>query len=38
MLTDAAGNSRITIPDYAIAIADVLESGGPVRRRITVAH
>jgi putative NADH-flavin reductase len=38
VLTDAAGNSRITIPDYAIAIADVLESGGPVRRRITVAH
>jgi putative NADH-flavin reductase len=38
VLTDAAGNSRITIPDYAIAIADVLESGGPLRRRITVAH
>ena len=38
LLTDEAGNSRITIPDYAIAIADVVESGDAVRRRITVAH
>jgi uncharacterized protein len=38
LLTDEAGNSRITIGDYAIAIADVVESGGAVRRRITVAH
>ena len=38
LLTDEAGNSRITIADYAIAIADVVESGGAVRRRITVAH
>jgi len=38
LLTDEAGNSRITIGDYAIAIADVVESGDAVRRRITVAH
>jgi uncharacterized protein len=38
LLTDEAGHSRITIPDYAIAIADLLESGGAVGRRITVAH
>ena len=38
LLTDDAGNSRITIPDYAIAIADVAERGDAVRRRITVAH
>jgi putative NADH-flavin reductase len=38
LLTDEAGDSRISIPDYAIAIADLLDSGGAVRRRITVAH
>ena len=38
LLTDEAGNSRITIGDYAIAIADMVESGDAVRRRITVAH
>jgi putative NADH-flavin reductase len=38
LLTDEAGNSRITIADYAIAIADVVENGSAVRRRICVAH
>jgi uncharacterized protein len=38
LLTDEAGDSRISIPDYAIAIADVVESGGDIRRRITAAY
>jgi putative NADH-flavin reductase len=38
LLADAAGNSRISIPDFAIAVADVLERGEAIRRRITVAY
>jgi putative NADH-flavin reductase len=38
LLVDDAGTSRITYPDFAIAIADELEQGSAIRRRITVAH
>jgi uncharacterized protein len=38
LLADPAGNSRISIPDFAIAVADVLERGEAIRRRITVAY
>src|ERR1700729_2704502 len=37
LLVDERGESRISIPDYAIAFADELEHGGAVRRRTTVA-
>ncbi|NEB07195.1 NAD(P)-dependent oxidoreductase, partial [Streptomyces sp. SID13726] len=32
------GNSRISYADYAIALADTIESGTAIRRRITVAY
>lgn len=38
LVADAAGNSRISIPDFAIAVGDVLERGEAIRRRITVAY
>jgi len=38
LLVDERGESRISIPDYAIAFADELEHGEAVRRRITVAY
>jgi putative NADH-flavin reductase len=38
LLSDAAGESRISIPDFAIAVADVLERGEAIRGRITVAY
>ena len=38
LLTDEAGVSRISIPDFAIAVADELEDGEAFRRRITVAY
>jgi putative NADH-flavin reductase len=38
LLVDENGESRISIPDYAIAFADELEHGEAVRRRITVAY
>jgi putative NADH-flavin reductase len=38
LLVDEQGTSRITYPDYAIAIADVLERDDAPRRRITVAY
>jgi uncharacterized protein len=38
LLADEAGDSRISIPDFAIAVADVLERGEAIRRRITVAY
>ena len=38
LLTDDSGESRISIPDFAIAVADVLERGEAIRRRITVAY
>ena len=38
LLVDDAGSSRITHPDFAIAIADELEAGTAIRQRITVAH
>ncbi|MEV6924605.1 alpha/beta fold hydrolase [Dactylosporangium sp. NPDC051485] len=37
-LTDAAGESRISIPDYAAAIVDTIEQGGYDRQRVTVAY
>jgi len=38
LLVDDSGTSRITHPDFAIAIADELEQGTAIRQRITVAH
>ncbi len=38
LLVDDSGESRISIPDYAIAFADELEDGEAFRRRITVAY
>jgi uncharacterized protein len=38
LLIDDSGQSRISIPDYAIAFADELEDGEAFRRRITVAY
>ena len=38
MLVDAAGVSRISIPDYAIAFVDELGRGGHPHRRITVGY
>jgi putative NADH-flavin reductase len=38
LLTDDAGNSRISYPDYALALVDELEQGNALRRRITVAY
>jgi uncharacterized protein len=38
LLVDESGQSRISIPDYAIAFADELEDGEAFRRRITVAY
>jgi uncharacterized protein len=38
LLVDDAGTSRITHPDFAIAIADELEQGSAIRQRITFAH
>ena len=38
LLVDEAGQSRISIPDFAIAVADELEHGKAFGRRITVAY
>jgi len=38
LLVDESGESRISIPDFAIALADELEHGKAFRRRITVAY
>jgi putative NADH-flavin reductase len=38
LLADESGESRISIPDFAIAVADELEHGEAFRRRITVAY
>jgi uncharacterized protein len=38
LLVDETGQSRISIPDFAIAIADELEHGEAFQRRITVAY
>jgi uncharacterized protein len=38
LLVDESGQSRISIPDFAIAVADELEHGKAFRRRITVAY
>jgi uncharacterized protein len=38
LLVDDSGQSRISIPDFAIAFADELEDGEAFRRRITVAY
>jgi putative NADH-flavin reductase len=37
LLVDDNGNSEVSAEDYAIAIADLLETGGRERERITVA-
>jgi uncharacterized protein len=38
LLTDGSGVSRITIADFAVALADVIDTGAPLRQRITVAY
>jgi putative NADH-flavin reductase len=38
LVVDDTGTSRITHPDFAIAIADELEQGTAIRQRITVGH
>jgi len=38
LVTDAAGVSRISVADYAIALLDRIEKGDAPRRRITVAY
>ncbi|WP_043362868.1 NAD(P)-dependent oxidoreductase [Belnapia sp. F-4-1] len=38
LLTDAGGNSRISMEDYAIALVDELEHPAHSRRRFTVAN
>ena len=37
LLTDQQGNSEISAEDYAVAIADLVESGGHDRERVGVA-
>ena len=37
LLTDENGNSEISVEDYAIAIADLVEQGGHARERVTAA-
>lgn len=36
--TDAAGKSRITFEDYAVALVDELENPKPVGKRFGVAY
>lgn len=38
LLTDAEGNSKISVSDYAIAMLDVLEGGEHINKRIGVAY
>jgi uncharacterized protein len=38
LLTDASGHSRISVPDYAVALLDRLERQDALRQRITVAY
>ncbi|GLQ45325.1 NAD-dependent dehydratase [Dyella lipolytica] len=38
LLTDASGASRISVPDYAIALLDRLDKHDALRQRITVAY
>jgi uncharacterized protein len=38
LLVDESGHSRISIPDFAIAVADELEHGEAFRRQITIAY
>jgi uncharacterized protein len=38
MLTDAEGNSRISVQDYAVAMIDELEQPAHSRKRFTVAY
>ena len=38
LLTDPLGKSRISYPDYAIALVDELEQGKHIRQRFTVAY
>ncbi|GLQ52134.1 NAD(P)-dependent oxidoreductase [Dyella flava] len=38
LLTDASGHSRISVPDYAVALLDRLDREDAPRQRITVAY
>lgn len=38
LITDEQGNSRISIPDYAIALVDEIENATAVRSQMTVAY
>jgi uncharacterized protein len=38
LLTDASGHSRISVPDYAVALLDRVDDNDKLRQRITVAY
>ena len=38
LVTDAAGKSRVSYDDYAIALVDELERGQHIRKRFTIAY
>ena len=38
LITDANGESRISMEDFAIALVDELETGGNRRKRISVGY
>jgi len=38
LMQDAEGHSKVSIPDFAVAFVDELESGSAIRRRISVAY
>jgi uncharacterized protein len=38
LLTDASGHSRISVPDYAVALLDRIDDNDKLRQRITVAY
>jgi uncharacterized protein len=38
LLTDANGDSRISVADYAVALVDEIERAAHIRRRFTVAY
>jgi putative NADH-flavin reductase len=38
MITDAKGNSRISMEDYAVAVLDEAEKPAHVRKRFTIGY
>ena len=37
-VTDAAGDSRVSAEDFAVALADIVESGEHAGTRVTIAY